>query len=979
MKNRNFSRVMLLVFLLLAPVFSFAIEETNLTLAKRLMNEGLYELAYGEFIDFAEKNGDSPDREEAYYLAYDCLFLQGKYDKALSRFKKFNRAYPFSSFTPSVQERIGEIYLKLKHYEKARETFENFVKLYPESEKVEDALFWLGETHYSMKEYGKARYYYKLCMERYPQGRYCDYVLFSIGFTYRDEKKYDEARKFFERLISNFQESSLIEDALLTLGELSFEKGDYDSALAVYNNYRKEYPKGKLVDKSLFYTGRIYKAQGNNQKAIETFQTIINKYPHSKFKNPALYYIAWLYFEKDEYKNALEHFRMVDKKSKLYFPSFYWSGIILEKMGNAERAREQFEKLGSMQNTGGFRNDALYELARMSYESKDNVKADSLVTLLEKTDRRWKAMLLKGNTLFGEGEYRDATEIYREVLKGPEQNSAVKESVYRLGVSLYRMEDYGEAERELNIYLVHYPDGKYRKEAMLLFAESAYKQKKWNDALTRYRGVKTEFPKTDEAKLAQIGEGWTLSKLGRDREAYNILKKVTSVGGEKKDWLTLGDAAYNAGRFNEAISHYKNAAKEKPVREIALLKLGNTYFRKNRYKDANTSYDALIKEFPMGDLADDAYYKKACALRKLGDYKDSNHTVSSLRKLYPSSEFIGKSYLLSGDNYFNIGDFDNAQIHYQKVVALLSIPEDTSAIVPVQGIMKSIQRKDGEKRAAAFADTYIERFKGTYFSERIRMLKGDMFYYSGDVLEAEKEYGRIENRKLKPVSLFYQAKSLLSLKKNAGAEEKLREIIENFPGSSIVPKASLLLGKVLYEEKKYSESLTFLERITSMETEEDFEVAYIKSEVYLKLNYREKAIKTLKSLGDAANTKWKGKASVRLGDISLKDGKAKEALGYYEEAIKTGESVIITEAYFKKGKALAEQGNDNEALKTFLKVKYNFNDSPFTTKAIFEAAEIAMKLEKKQDAQSLYKEVIERNDDKILTSRAKDRLRTINP
>jgi len=514
---------------------------------------------------------------------------------------------------------------------------------------------------------------------------------------------------------------------------------------------------------------------------------------------------------------------------------------------------------------------------------------------------------------------------------------------------------------------------------MLLFAECAYKLKRWKDALARYRNVKTSFSEPREAKLAMMGEGWTLSKLGRDKEAYAILKKVKGVEGEKKDYLTLGDAAYNAGRFSEAISNYKKATKEKGTREVSLFKLGNTYYRIKRYRDAIKTYEEMLKDFSMGDLADNAYFKKGEALRKLADYQGSSHTMESLRKLYPSSEYVGRSYSLSGDNYFDIGDFDNARLHYQKMVEMLKLPADTAAVVPINGIMKCIQRKDGVKRAAEFADTYIARFEGTYLSERITLLKADMFYYSGKIKEAEEEYGKIEHEKLKPLALYYQARSLKSLKRNDGAEKKLREIIDEFPRSRMVSKAVLLLGKVLFEAKKYSESLEFLEKTKEPKTDEDFEIVFIKGEVYLKLYYKEKAIETFEEVRDAAEGKWKGKALLRLGNIMLDDGKLSQALSLYEQAEKTGESEIIPEAYFMKGKVLEKQGNDKEALKTFLKIKYNLPNSPFTTKAIYEAAETALKMGKKQDALSLYKEVIERNDDKTLTIRAKDRLKTINP
>ncbi|TET76527.1 MAG: tetratricopeptide repeat protein [Candidatus Cloacimonadota bacterium] len=968
----------LLTFLLFLPTLSTGEEISDLSLAKKLMSEGLYELAYDEFFEFAEKNRNSPDAPEAFYLAYDCLFLQGEYAEASSQFSKYIRDFPFSPFTPFAQERIGEVYLKLKDYEKAKETFEGFIKLYPENEKTEDALFWLGESYYNMREYKKARYYYNLCMERYPKGRFYDYALFSLGFSYRQEKRFDDAEKFFKTLIGSHPHSSLVEDAYISIGEIEFEKGELDSSLTAFTNYRKNYPKGTFYDKSLLYTGRVYTKKREEKLAIKAYGNLIKNFPDSRYTNPARYYIAWIYFERKNYEHALKHFRTVERTSKLYFPSLYWSSVILERQGKREDAVQQFKELSVMKDAGGFRNDALYELARISYESKDTLVADSLVQVLERTDRKWKALLLKGNCLFEKERYLEAIEIYSQIIR-EEKNGIRKDAIYRLASSLYNTKDYRKAEEYFNVYLTNYPDGEYRKEAMLLFAECAFKMKKWKDALARYRNVKATFPNTQEARLAMMGEGWTLSKLGRDKEAYAILKKVKGVEGEKKDWLTLGDAAYNAGRFNEAISNYKKASKEKATREIGLFKLGNTYYRIKKQRDAIKTYDELIEKFPMGDLADDAYFKKGEALRKLGDYKSSSITMESLRKLYPSSDFIGRSHTLSGDNYFDTGDFDNARIQYQKMIEMLKLPRDTVAVVPIHGIMKSIQRKDGEKRAIEYADIYIDRFKGTYLSERIRMLKADMFYYSGKIKEAEEEYGAVENKRLKPVALYYQARSLQLLKKNNEAEKRLREIIDEFPRSRMVSKAVLLLGKVLFEGRKYSESLKFLEKTGKPETEEDFEVVYIKGEVYLKLNYKKKAIETFKEIKDTGHGKWKGKALLRLGDIMLDDEKLTEAFSFYEKAEKTGESEIIPEAYYMKGKVLEKQGNDKEALKTFLKIKYNLPDSPFTTKALFEAAEIALRTGKKQDALSLYKEVIERNDDKTLTIRAKDRLKTINP
>ena len=974
---RNVKIIILLFFFLGLTNFLFADRSPDLTLAKELMNEGLYELAYDEFIDFAVKNGDSPKVAEAYYFASDCLFLQGNYSAALSKYKDYIRKFPFEKFTVFAKERLGEVYLKLADYENAEKTFIAFLKNYPDNEKTEDALYWLGETYYAKKESKKAEYYYKLCIKKYPKGKFYDYALYSTGYCLDNEGQYDEAEGYYKTLIDSFPKSSVTEDAYIAIGEIKVKENKPDEALKVFANYRKRYPHGRLYDKSLFLTGKLLKKENKTSLAVSTFHRLIEKFPDSEYRDFAYYYIGWIYFEGKNYPEALKNFSLIKKGSKLYFAAFYWSAITLEKMGKREKAIVRYRELASQNSAGGFQKDAIYELARIAYEDKNTPEGDSLVSSLANTDRKWKALMLKGDRFFLDGKYNDAIMLYEQIVLGGE-GGILADVLYKLSSALFKKENYAEAEKYLKKYLSDYPHAKNRKEALLLFAETAYKNNRYEDALIRYKNVVKEFPHTDEAKLAILGEGWSLSKLGRDKEAYKILKKAQAVE-KKKDFIVLGDAAYNAGNFNEAIANYRKALQEQGRREIALLKIGNTYFRIKQYEKAINTYNVLVKDFPMGDFAPNAFLKKAEALRKLGKYKKSNEVLKSLRKLYPTCELIARSFLISGDNYFDIGAFSDAKTSYQKVVSMLELPKDTFAIVPIGGIMKCIQKMDGEKRAAKFADTYIKRFSGTYLGEKIKMLKADMYYYAGKIKQAEAGYNEVLENRLKPKALYYQAKCLQSLGENAKAENRLKMILNLFPDSKIASNASLLLAKLLFEDKEYSRSLKLLEGYKQLNSDEDFEIAIIKAKLYLKLNYKNKAVEILKNVKDRTKGKWKAQALLLLGQIMTVDQKLNDALSFYDEAIETGVEELVPEAYFMKGKILKKQGKSKDALKIFLMIKYNLPESSYKTRALFEAAEITMELGKTQDAISLYKQVIERNDDKKLTAQAKDRLRTLNP
>ena len=66
--------------------------------------------------------------------------------------------------------------------------------------------------------------------------------------------------------------------------------------------------------------------------------------------------------------------------------------------------------------------------------------------------------------------------------------------------------------------------------------------------------------------------------------------------------------------------------------------IGECYFGKESYSEANDAWDVLLRDFPSSDKIADARYKKGLALEKLGRKKEAIVLYRYVLEHYPNSE-----------------------------------------------------------------------------------------------------------------------------------------------------------------------------------------------------------------------------------------------------------------------------------------------------------------------------------------------------
>ena len=124
----------------------------------------------------------------------------------------------------------------------------------------------------------------------------------------------------------------------------------------------------------------------------------------------------------------------------------------------------------------------------------------------------------------------------------------------------------------------------------------------------------------------------------------------------------LGQAAFKAENYSEAIHGLSLAVKQKPDAVALRAMLGMAYFQMQRYGDAATTF------YPLGDAGmhdSKVGYAWAASLAKTGDLKDA----SQLLAIYQTGQLSNDGLLLVGQLWIEIGDYDRATSTLRQILA----------------------------------------------------------------------------------------------------------------------------------------------------------------------------------------------------------------------------------------------------------------------------------------------------------------------
>ncbi len=587
---------------------------------------------------------------------------------------------------PEILLYLGRSYHAIGNIPNAIRLLQFYIKLKP---KCSAGHFFLGRSYFSNSQYREAIYHLKHSIELNP---HFPFVHGLLGLTYLKLKRYDFA-------ISHFRDA-----ARLAPNDRRFLNGYYNAVL--------------LFAIKLFYMGEF-------QNSVNFFLEVLERDPNHLTAN---LFLSMIFREMKKYEFALFHINKVIKYSpedpKLRLTK---AGILLAS-GNRRDAISELKLVSRYFNSDGNIPGEEYELNKLLaniFFKEGNYRKAILYgnKLLKSNYNQPMIHALVGEAYRNLGEYEKSKNHY---LRALDSRRDVIEFRYGLLISLWQLNDYTNAYRELKKILTINPDDELARYYYALLVPRISENHRENIRLLQEQirklgpDIHLMFSLGEEyiqVGLADLAEGWFLKCLridSRNGEAYKYLIETYRILGRTESMIEtyekyLGiysDDLSLRKEFIKVLLREKYFAKASDNILMALsyeprntkLKeaLAFTYKNTKRYSEALIIYYELLKAMP-----DNIEYliNAAICMIKEGNIEKTVATLEKAVKYFKGDISLKK---LLAYCYYRREDYERATSIYREILG--NSANDWQAYQGLANIYKKMGNMDFFERFSKKAE-----------------------------------------------------------------------------------------------------------------------------------------------------------------------------------------------------------------------------------------------------------------------------------
>lgn len=972
-KNYTYAGLFSLLFLslFLSSTVTFSKERSSLSpemiMAKGFFRDGLYQLSIKELEEYKSKGIKREDLcgfnlvlgksyylterysdatlplnavleegclldedESAYYHLGDANLKMGRVDIAKKNFVNLKRLYPQSSFSPQVNERLGQIlYLEsLEHYENRRykealagflavlrmnpkgvsldelhakrgdsffylERYDNAERAYrksfallPDGDLKGRVQFQLAFIKYYLKEYDKSIILMRSFLVEYPEHPLANKGKNAILWSLYKKEKYKEALDYLEGLHDEAKKlpDSEVKDTVNASSRLIM-LGEYAEAAELMEEALARFGKDPLHGELMLLLAEAYKGSGRDDLEELTYREILKRYKDSIASKKALFSLGNISFKKGLFKESARYFRGYLEKDSL--------GALADEA--SYYLAESFFKLGEME------------------EAKNNYS--SLIENYRHSDFLISSRLRLADIEALAGKYLNAAKLYSQLFgKAPSKDR--EDIIWKMAGFYRKAEAFKSAHKAYRNYIDEYPKSDRVKDANIFLGEIDYLAGNYKKGIKRFRKIVEAKEEGGFLPENALRLAWGYIKLNQMPDALKILDLIIKKYPKSKESATAyylkGWLAQEGNRLEKANKEYRKLLKKfdgTPVEEDVKWQIGVNQFILGDYKGAIKSFQRFSKDFPDSYRAGDIMIRKSYSA--LGDFKGA---------------------LESSPAFFDVSP--------DKTVDLKKRCDEAIALFEV----------GSHRDALKLGTTIIERFPSQVYSARVMIMMGEVYLKKGMIKKA--------------TQYFLMVKDVLKV-----------GLLRNF--------ASFRLGDIAFKAKDFRGAVMELDGISPLLPSdsaalEELKVfidpshmmamtLYLRGSAYLRLNHVEKALNDYRKFLDEYPL------LTGLSMERLKAGLIFQQHKDYDQAIKSmretisvaDESKIKAEAQYWIGESYQGRGDLEQAIIEFLKVTYLYpGEGMWALTAKYMAAQAYQELGQFESAIKLFNKVAKESGDK---------------
>jgi len=987
-----------------------------------LLNRGLHELAAEEYARFLDEHHEHPKAATARYGLAVCLYRLGRHQEAISELIRL-RDVPSFDYAAEVLLMLGQCHLALDQHGPAAEAFEQVVGQFNNHDLADDAVVCWAESLYLLGRYDEAiRQCGRLASEwpESPLGERADYfrALALVG-----KQDHAAAAERLAALLDKFPEGQFVEHARLLLAQCHRRTGALEQAASQYRRLLKS-ASTRYLPEVMLGLAETLQQQGHPAMAGKTLDQLLERFPDSPLIPSAQLLCGRAWFDQGAYDRALKFFQQAaEADGELGDQAAYWSAKCALRSGKPAQAAselaEAIERFPESPLLAEMHYDRAVALCRADQQEAarsvlvdfrrgypDHALAAEALQLLALTEHRLgrydqsqthcrefsaqysghelspAVAFLSAENEFLAARYEAAAEEYRGFLQHHPGTPNASRARYRLGIALYRLQRFDEAESFLRDVADEAGSEEGFRLSLLSLGDIHFRRGEWKQAerwLRDYVSIGAEVPSGDEALLKL---GLALQRQGRHGEACRTYERLLAEFAPSPYGL---QASFELGQALVALEEY--SAAEKVLQQVlaedpdsrfapyARNHLASLATRRGAFDQAAQQLDKVLEDSPDAELVAGALYQKGQAMMAARNYEAAEQTYGQFLEQCPGHEYAGQARAQLAMAQARQNKYGEALRTVEQVEGQADATLDRRLRGSLLYEKAWSLRETGQPQEAA------EAYRALLAEDSADELKAHALL---DLAAIEAEAARHESagkllrrlrrftqeqeidlpRQLAERSLYRLAVCEFELDSFEQAAELFEQFIAEFQESELMASASSLCGEALLKTGCHDRAVKHLTRVV-----ED----YPSDTVYGP---------TLLRLGDGLAVLQRWAASERIfteyldrfpeaehwfqarfgvGWARENQGRYDEAMAAYREVAERHRGPTAARAQFQIGQCLFAKHDYKEAVRELLKVDLLYAYPEWSAAALFEAGRCFLARNMPVEARAHFKQVAEKH------------------
>jgi TolA-binding protein len=642
-----------------------------------------------------------------------------------------------------------------------------------------------------------------------------------------------------------------------------------------------------------------------------------------------------------EYQKYLDDYPGRSGRANAYFSL----GECYRNLGRAASARTNLQKVLNDYGESEFAGPAAFALAEMAFRDKDYAAA---LPLFHRSAAKSKepavalsARYFEARCLEALGRKEEAADIYAQVAEAGNPNP------YREDARVTAASIFAARGRKIDA-LKQYEALANEAQKPALKAESAVR-----GGMMALDLLQTGNGKSDKAMAERAAE---LLQKARALPEAGKFRAIAQVG--------LRKLQYQTGQYTQLLADYKKGLDQLPEAAQAevLLLAANSERQLGHSKEAEALYRQIIAQYPDREEAKDAAYQQLINVYN-SDPSALSAAVDEFLATNPTNERADQAKLLKAEALYKQQTYTEAALIYGELRGSQLSPRLRAEAAYKLGLCH-VQAKNIPEIIEAFT-YYVQTFPDNSqvpaaLAQRALAYEQSKNYTAAlvDLNIILAKYPKAHERE---ASLQLKALILGQQDNTKGMVETFRQLLKEFPKSSVAAQAQYYIGKAAFEAKDYKTALTALNAARQLNKEQYYNLASLRvilCQFYLK--DRAALTKEVNNfMANSPNVNVPADVLEWLG-IEYYNEKNFEAAEKYLSALRKIDNPgsIKPDFLFYLGDAATKLKKLPEAEDAFGKYLQTAKDPAGTAKVLLALGAVKISAHKPDDAQKIAEEIM---------------------